>query len=627
MAHAVPSWLDRDDLDPIAASFARLLWRRTLEQGGAAHADALARIGALLCLERARGHSCVNVQDWAGRELGIEASWHDAEPLPRLPYPEAWHDALEASRLVGNGTAPSVLVQRSDASVALYRDDAAERRLAAAFVTLLRDRRGPIELDTDTCAAFAALFGEAAPVGQALAAAAALRSRLCVITGGPGTGKTTTVVRILALLLSARPGLRIAVCAPTGKAAARLKKSLDDQRMGLPVPDGVRASLELEVVTVHRLLGYRPREERFARGPHHPLDADVVVVDEASMLDLGLVDALVAALGAQTRLVLLGDRDQLASVDAGSVLTDLVASVPPVGDARSEAFTRWALPLFAASCPQHASADPRSDAVVELRHNFRFAEQPGIAALAEALRAGDADAALDVLADPASPEAVRVDPPARVDALAVHLDPLLEPLGAQATGEIAVRLDRIERGMRVLTALRRGPWGVEGLNRVAEQRLRARGWDLSQPWYEGRPVLIARNAPELDLHNGDLGVVIATPDDPQVRVLALRSTAERGWRTVAMARLPEHDTAWSMTVHKSQGSEFERVVLVLPPGRHPLLSRELLYTGVTRARGRVTVIGTAATVRAAVEQVEHRRSGLALRLREAFEAPPPRDDD
>lgn len=622
MTGALPAWIEREDLDPVAAAFARLLFCRARTQTGADVADALARIGALLCLERARGHACVMPQDWCSEELPLESPGEAAGRPPRLPDAIGWERALRIPVLVGNGDGISVLVRREDASVALFRDDAAERRLARAFVEMLTDPGGVLALDEPARASFHALFPEAIASGQALAAAAAMRSRLCVITGGPGTGKTTAVVRVLAWMLSTRPHLRIAVCAPTGKAAARLKDSIEQQRHGLPVTPAVRAALAVDVVTVHRLLGYRPGAERFTRGPHHPLDADVVVVDEASMLDLGLVDALVQSLPPNARLVLLGDRDQLASVDAGSVLADLVANRRVGSDARSADFARWADGLFLGDCAIDRTADAWSDALVELRHNFRFAEQPEIAELADALREGDAEAALSVLDDPARTQVVRVEPPARKDALAPLLHPLLEPLGEQACEDVPGRLDRIERGMRVLTAVRRGPWGVEGLNALAERTLRARGWNLRETWYEGRPVLVLRNAPELGLANGDLGVIarIAGTDAEDRMVFAVRGTEPRSWQAIPPAQLPEHETAWSMTVHKSQGSEFERVVLVLPPGRHPLLSRELLYTGVTRARDRVTVVASAATVRAAVEQVERRRSGLGARLTEVFRA-------
>ena len=610
-----PAWLDRTDLDALPASFARMLHRRALERTDAATADALARIGALLCLERARGHSCV-FDDRAGDVLPLETASADGTPPPRLPDPASWARALEVEALVARrpgATAP--LIARGDGSVALRRDDVAERRLARTFTRMLRDPSGALTVDGSLVEAFGRLFPEAAPVGQALAAAAALRSRLCVITGGPGTGKTTTVVRILALLLEAAPGLRIAVAAPTGKAAARLQASIDEQREGLEVEARVREALRLRVRTAHALLGYRPDLDRFTRGAHVPLQADVVVVDEASMLDLGLVDALVAALPAHARLILLGDRDQLASVDAGSVLADLVAAHPVDGDARSAGFADWAGPLFASTVPVAAGADARSDAVVELRHNFRFRSQRGIAELARALREGDADLALEILDAPELDDAVRSDPPARVDGLAPRMDELLERLGPQHTGEIASRLRTMERGLRILTAVRRGAWGVEGLNALAERRLSVRGWRIDGPWYEGRPVLVTRNAPALDLHNGDLGVVVDVGEGRRALVLG---EGDR-FRRVAPSRLPEHETAWAMTVHKSQGSEFDHVVLVLPPGRHPLLSRELLYTGVTRARGRVTVIGREETVRAAVEQVERRRSGLVARLREAWD--------
>lgn len=599
-----PVWLAGATTDPLAAAFAEFAWRAHEASLEPARRDAIARIALLLAVERARGHGAVHADDWAGAR--------DHPELPGFELPDAalWNATLDDAAWVGDGTRTTPLVRRADGSVALFRDDVAERSLARALRAMVEDVREGAVAD-GTREAFARLFPEAPPEGAALAAVAALRSRLTVITGGPGTGKTTTVVRILALLLSEDPSLRVAIAAPTGKAASRLRQSIDAQRATLPVDDAVRAAIPAHVDTVHRLLGYRPHDETFGFDARRRLPVDVVAVDEASMLDLGLAGALVAALPAHARLILLGDRDQLASVDAGAVLEDLVDARSTTGDKRSPDFAAFARGLFVDDPPVDARADVFADATVELRHNFRFRDQPAIAGLAEALRDGDADTALHAFDGAAL---TRLDVPSRADELVPTIDAWLDRVSALRPDDEDEHVRLVESRLRLLSALREGPWGVTGLNRLVEARLASRGWDVRDPWYHGRPVMVLRNVRSLELANGDVGVCRHGRDG--TRTVVLRD-GDGGLRHLPVATLPAHETAWAMTVHKSQGSEFEHVLMVLPPEGHPLATRSLLYTGVTRARRSVTVVGSTAAIRAAVEAKERRRTALTARLRDA----------
>ena len=605
-----PAWLFDEGLDPLAASMARFAWRAHEGRLDVTAREVLAKATALLMVERARGHGAIHPDDWAGR------ADHPELVGVQFPAAEAWRAAFDAASWVGDGSEPTPLVLRGDGSLALHRDDVAEIELARRLRAMAEDVDDEAP-SAELVAAFRALFPEAEPTGAALAAAAALRSRLTVITGGPGTGKTTTVIRVLALLLAQDPARRIAVAAPTGKAAARLQESIQQQREGLGRVGASVDGLPRSVHTVHRLLGYRPWDESFTHDRRRPLRADVVVVDEASMLDLGLARALVDALAPRTRLILLGDRDQLASVDAGAVLEDLVDARATTGDTRSAGFASFASDLFTEPVAVDPAADVFADATVELRRNWRFESQPAIATLAEALRAGDADAALTALDDvPRAGGLSRIPAPARADELAPVIDAWLDRVDDLRPEGDAEKLRLVEKRLRLLTAVRRGPFGVEGLDRLVEARLRARGWDVRDRWYEGRPLMILRNVNALELANGDVGVCVRGDTDrgTEAAQVVLRAP-DGGTRRLGVAGLPPHETAWAMTVHKAQGSEFDHVLMVLPPEGHPLATRAMLYTGVTRARSTVTVVGSTDALRAAVEARERRRTALTRRLR------------
>ncbi len=462
---------------------------------------------------------------------------------------------------------------------------------------------------------------------QKAAAALALRQRLVVLSGGPGTGKTTAVVNLLACLVEQQPGCRIALAAPTGKAAARMAEALRDRAQHLPA--ALRAQLPTEAFTVHRLLGAAPgMAPSMATAAATLLPIDVLVVDEASMLDLALATRLVEALPADARLVLLGDKDQLAAVESGAVFAELSAD-PRLGDAAVQeiaAACRVAPAAGpAATAGHHAGPPALPDSVVWLQRNFRFAAGTGIGRLAAEVSAGRTDDALATLRDPIQAPSLRwldsdhaddgATPQAIADAIADGYADYFAAVRRDPTDAsvVAAAFSRY----RVLCALRSGPRGVQAVNEHAG-RLAQAALDIGPPgttlpaWYAGRPVMVLRNDYLLKLFNGDIGITLPGPDG----ALAVHFPDTGGlWRRIAPARLPPLETAFAMTVHKSQGSEFDGVLVLLPQHRSRVLTRELLYTGITRARERVAVSASADVLAATIAAATHRHSGLVARLR------------
>ncbi len=441
--------------------------------------------------------------------------------------------------------------------------------------------------------------------GQRLAAVLAAVRPFTVVTGGPGTGKTTTVVKVLAMRLAARPDLAIRLLAPTGKAAARLSESIRASRQRLDLEPELVARIPERVTTVHRFLGLgrgHPRHDRY-----HPAPVDLVVLDEASMTDLPTMHRLLEALPERASLILLGDPDQLASVQAGSVLADLVAP------ARAGVFTPATRRLLQAAGveapPSPTAARPVDDTLARLHHSHRFSAERGIGRLAAAVQAGEGDweTLQEIAAGHDEVECLEWQgdrlPPAALDGLLEDLDPARHPAVDQA-------LDGLGRA-RCLCALRSGPSGVEGLNALIAGRL---GRPLL-PAGHGLPVLVTRNAHALGVFNGDMGVLWQERDGRGVgRLRACFRDPEGEILRLPPAELPGHETAYALTVHKSQGSEYDRVLLVLPPEPHPLVTRELIYTALTRARHRVRVVASRASWEAGVAVRTRRASGLAERL-------------
>jgi len=583
--------------------FARLMARLAGSRDGA-----LELAAALVSRSSAEGNICLDLAGLAGEAAAAGPG------APRCPALEPWVSALRRSAVVGApGDWRPLLLHGT--RLYLYRHWEAEQGL----VRFLQERsQGPVPavdvglLREGILRLFPGRDGETD--WQRVAAAVAVLQPFCVITGGPGTGKTTTAAAVLALLLEqakARPP-RIALAAPTGKAAARLQEAIRDSAARLRCGQDIRERLAgMEATTLHRLLGGRPGVFPFGRDEEEPLPFDTVVVDEASMVPLHLLHALARALSGDARLILLGDRDQLASVEAGAVLGDLCgpghrrlysgAAAGRIAEASGET-----VPLL----PAGQKPSPVGDGIVELERNWRFGAESGIGRLARAIREGRPDEALSTLrAGGLGDLGYRAVPGPR-DLAGALVEPVLagygDYLGGSGPGEIFERFNRF----RILCALREGPFSVEALNEAVTAILaRAGRLRPGRPWYEGRPVMVTRNDYGLRLFNGDVGIALADPDaDGAIRVFF--PSPDGSMRKFEPYRLPEHETVFAMTVHKSQGTEFDHVLLILPEGDARVLTRELLYTGLTRARKRVDCWAGAEALRAALSRRIERVSGL-----------------
>jgi len=552
------------------------------------------------------GHVCL---DLAEAVAGGLTAGHDVEEAA------AWADKLRAWPVVGAPGEFTPLVLDGAGRLYLYRYWRYEQELAASIAQRGAEAAAALD-ETQLRDGVRRLFpGELPdePDWQRIAAMAAVSRRFCVISGGPGTGKTSTVVKVLALLLEQSDGkpCRIALAAPTGKAAARLKESIRDTRGSLDCSEAVRNRIPDDVSTLHRLLGFVRGASRLRHNRDNPLPFDLVVVDEASMVSLPLMAKLVAALHDSARLILLGDRDQLASVEAGAVLGDICDTGAVHGFSRgfSNFVSRTSGDALAAYTSAN-SADGLQDTIVVLRKSYRFAAGSGIDALGRLVNEGAGEAALGLLKGKSHSDIALYDspPPEKLaQALEERIIAGFGPcLGAATAAESYALFGRF----RILCALRQGPYGVEAVNRLVESLLGRAG--LIGPksrWYAGQPVMVTRNDYALKLFNGDIGIILPDPAaDNELR--AFFPAADGGLRALLPLRLPEHETAYAMTVHKSQGSEFERVLLLLPDRQSDVLSRELIYTAITRAKDNVEVWAAEDVFVAAVERRIERRSGL-----------------
>jgi exodeoxyribonuclease V alpha subunit len=557
----------------------------------------------------AAGHVCADLRALAGQP--IVAIDPPGSPVPVAPALAPWVAALRASSVVGQPGEIRPLVLDDAGRLYLHRLWAAERcvadalRARAAAVPIIDHER----LRNDLAAVFPGTSPER-PDWQRIAAAVAVLQRFCVIAGGPGTGKTSTVVRVLLLLARQQPSpLRIALAAPTGKAASRLLDAV--QTAAAALPSALRAGFEVpaEARTLHRLLGRPPREGELPTS----VAADVVVVDEASMVDVSLMARLVRALPADARLILLGDKDQLASVEAGAVLADVCG--PTAGC--SAASAGQLAPLVGEAVPSAVldAPAPLQDSIVLLRHSHRFGPNSGIGQLAEAVNGGASEVAQQLLTDAACPD-VRWQPTATPRALGEHLGAAVDAYVAFAE---AVRTARPPsdvftqfNAFRVLCAVRHGPFGVVAVNDRISRALAERGLlDPHTTWFPGRPVLVTQNDYAVRVFNGDIGIALLD-DAGRLRVCFDAGAGSVRW--IAPVRLPEHETVFAMTVHKAQGSEFDAVTIILPPDGGRGLTRELLYTAITRARRQVTLCGAMDVVRATIARRAVRSSGLRATL-------------
>ncbi|MES4614413.1 MAG: exodeoxyribonuclease V subunit alpha [Ewingella sp.] len=609
---------------------------RMIAGGTQAETEYAALMLAAACLssEAGSGHVCLHLDqlspdslfDSRYPQLAIEL-WKTAGE----PDTEQWLTLLNRHAAVSDGSQPTPMVlqenrlylQRmwqSEGEVADFFS--AEKRLDASLISPLTVDETRLKTILDD------LFGhsDSAEIDwQKVAAAVAATRRISIISGGPGTGKTTTVAKLLAALVQLYPQqkLRIQLAAPTGKAAARLTDSLGQASLRLPLSEAERAAFPAEASTLHRLLGAQPGSQRMRYHRGNPLHLDVLVVDEASMVDLPMMARLIEALPAQARVIFLGDRDQLASVEAGAVLGDICRFAEQGYSA--ERATQLS---YLTGCPvaptEVANAASVRDSLCLLRRSYRFDSASGIGQLAKAVNAGESAAASAVLAQglpdvTGYPLNETEDFQPLLDACLAGYLPYLQGVRHSASPDSILQdFGRFQ----VLCALREGPFGVKGLNERIEQLLNRKGLIrrpavLAGKWYAGRPVMISRNDSALGLFNGDIGIALQS-ESGELRVYFQLPGGEV--KSVQPSRLPAHETAYAMTVHKSQGSEFDHTLLVLPNHFLPVLTRELVYTAITRAKKQLSLYASEKVFNIATRTRTRRRSGLAERLSEQGES-------
>ncbi len=522
-------------------------------------------------------------------------------------------NSLRSSKMVGQPGEYRPLILDYANRLYLHRYWKYESDLAKTLVSMASDLP---DVDTDLLKdGISRLFLKTAesPNWQAIAAAAAIRSRFCVISGGPGTGKTTTVVKIIALLLEQAKGsrMRIGLGAPTGKAAARLKESIYKAGKELEERTTVADSIPSDVATIQRLLGVIPDSCRFRHNSDNPLPFEVIVIDEASMVPLALMAKLVEALAPGSRLILLGDRDQLASVEAGAVLGDICNTGHVFGF--SSAFQSFIAETTGSIISESfvgVDVPPLADSVVVLQKNYRFDEESGIGLVSVAINNDNVATVLNGMRDGTMGGVMLCETPPQ-GSLQKKLATLVvagfsDYLQHENPDDVMLAFDRF----RVLCALRQGLYGVEGINSLIETCLADAG--IIKPdkqWYHGRPVMVTVNDYSLKLFNGDVGIALSDPES-EIGLSVYFPSINGEPRNYFPYRLPAHETVFAMTVHKSQGSEFERVLLLMPPFGHQILTREIIYTGLTRARTAVELWCSDEIFAEACSRRIVRRSGL-----------------
>ncbi|EHS95339.1 MULTISPECIES: exodeoxyribonuclease V subunit alpha [Klebsiella] len=565
---------------------------------------------AILSRDAGEGHVCLPISRLAEDELlSAKAAGLSEQILELTGAPDGWLPLLNDAEAVSGGERPTPMILCGER---LYLNRMWRNELTVA--RFFNEANQVLEVDEARLAStLDALFPPAQETDwQKVAAAVALTRRISVISGGPGTGKTTTVAKLLAALIQtfSSPRCRIRLAAPTGKAAARLTESLGAALRRLPLSDQQKALVPTEASTLHRLLGAQPGSQRMRYHAGNPLHLDVLVVDEASMIDLPMMSRLIDALPEHGRVIFLGDRDQLASVEAGAVLGDICAWVnagyTPERAAQLARLTGQPVPAGEGNV-----AGALRDSLCLLQKSYRFGRHSGIGHLAWAVNSGERSAVRAALRQSFDdialyPLSATEEYEAMLNQAQAGYGRFLQLLRARAEPEEMIAAFG---EFQLLCALREGPYGVSGVNEQLEQMLnrkRAIALPRHSRWYEGRPVMISRNDSALGLFNGDIGIALERGDGLRVWF----PMPDGSIKSVQPSRLPEHDTAWAMTVHKSQGSEFDHAALILPSRSVPLVTRELVYTAITRAKRQLSIYADEQVLTQAVAARTERRSGL-----------------
>ena len=555
-----------------------------------AHHEELLLGSVLVSHLTAQGHTCLDLTVWADQ-------WFPAFPEPGIntlhcPLLAPWLAALQNCSVVGHpgDYAPLILDQYR---LYLYRYWDYEQQLATQIRVRTNQQYGYINYGILE-AGLSHLFpneNQSIVDRQQQAALTALLHHFSVISGGPGTGKTATIIKIIVLLLEQNLNLNIALAAPTGKAAARLQETLKQTLSHLNCADEIKSVMPREAYTIHRLLSKSSNSSLIPSDDSSWLPYDVIIIDEASLVDLALMTQLAQVIPISSRWILVGDKDQLASVEAGTVLGDICEA--------------------SCSSPSHF----RQDQIVFLDKSYRFGENSGIELLAQAVNQGQADKALQILKAENYPE-VNWYSLGISENLPIQL---LNPIIAHVQlclleNQPEIILNQLEQ-IKILCATRWGRYGVVAVNRQVEEELSKRGLiRIESTWYHGQPIIITRNDYTLKLFNGDIGIILRDVHS-QHKLRAFFPSVEPGqYRCFWPNRLPEHETVYAMTLHKSQGSEFNQVLILLPPQLSPLFTREWVYTGITRARHRVSLWGNEKVFKEMVSRKMNRVSGLYEKL-------------
>jgi exodeoxyribonuclease V alpha subunit len=573
---------------------------------------------ALVSRAAENGDVCIDLHDSAERVILENQNGNDGLICPKL---DRWLEKIGAAPVTGRPGQRKPLILDTRNRLYLYRNWEYENILADDIKSRANDETSDLDIK-NLIRSIIKLYPKekgGIPDWQKIAAVTALLKKICIITGGPGTGKTFTITKIMALLIEQGfpNNPKIFLAAPTGKAATRLQESIRQAIPELNCSDNIKNAIPIDVKTIHRMLRPKLNSPYFHYNRKNTLPADMVIVDEASMVDLALMSKLVQAIPMNARLVLIGDKDQLASVEAGSVLGDICDRDNLHGFSRE--FCKQILQIanedLSTVIDKPSSCPGLQDCIVVLRISHRFTADSGIGGLSRAVNRGNADKVFQLIEDAPDPSIVWHEMGNAPEFFNLLAQRLIEGYREYlSSADPLSALEWLSR-FKILCALRIGPFGATAINRLAEQVLSQHGliqFDLnySNPWYGGRPILITRNDYNLGLFNGDIGVTLPDADASSAALYVFFPAADGGFRRYAIHRLPEHETVFAMTVHKSQGSEFDEVGLILPNKDYPVLTRELVYTGLTRAKKKFTVWAHESVLRNTISRRINRISGL-----------------